>query len=348
MLSNLSCLLAALMLLSEAIVQALPNSNEGRALHGRTLHNVTSQNKAGLGWNNPQSTQMAPLLQTGKVGWYYTWSSYSNDQGNSLDFAPLLWGKDDVSTWTTALTTRLQPMFQSKAITCVLGFNEPQEVGQSNLTVAQALPLWMTNIQPLKAQYGVRLGSPATSSAPSGKTWTADFLSACRNQTGCSVDFVALHYYGTNATTMIDYITDFHNTFQLPIWVTEWACQDFTGSNQQCDDADVKSYMNITQSFMEKTDWVERYSWLGALVNNPVTDTNDLLTSSGSITALGQQYIQETPEQISQDSNGAYPTWSVGGVPSRFQGGPLGLLGGELTIWMWIALLVASLVGLAL
>ena len=42
---------------------------------------------------------------------------------------------------------------------------------------------------------------------------------------------------------------------QLPIWVTEWACQDFTGSNQQCDDADVKSYMNITQSFMEKTDW---------------------------------------------------------------------------------------------
>jgi len=73
---------------------------------------------------------------------------------------------------------------------------------------------------------------------------------------------------------MIDYITDFHNTFQvsltlfimllsltdllglqLPIWVTEWACQDFTDANQQCNAADVSSYMNITQSFMEKTDW---------------------------------------------------------------------------------------------
>ena len=100
------------------------------------------------------------------------------------------------------------------------------------MTVAQALPLWMENIQPLKTQYGLRLGSPVTSSAPSGKNWTADFLAACRNQTGCSVDFVALRkylfcelchnlmlldldYYGTNATTMIDYVTDFHNTFQV-------------------------------------------------------------------------------------------------------------------------------------
>jgi Glycosyl hydrolase catalytic core len=125
MLSKLSYLLIATsLLLSEAVVQALPNSNEERALHERAFHNVTSQNKAGLGWNNPPSTQMAPLLRTGKVGWYYTWSSYANDQGNSLDFVPLLWGKNDTSTWTTAVTTRLKPMFQSKAITCVLGFNE--------------------------------------------------------------------------------------------------------------------------------------------------------------------------------------------------------------------------------
>jgi Glycosyl hydrolase catalytic core len=116
--------LATALLLSEAVVQALPNSNDARTLHERALHNVTSQNKAGLGWNNPQSTQMAPFFRTGKVGWYYTWSSYANNQGNNLDFVPLLWGKNDISTWTTAVTTRLKPMFQSKAITCVLGFNE--------------------------------------------------------------------------------------------------------------------------------------------------------------------------------------------------------------------------------
>jgi hypothetical protein len=125
MLSNLSCLLTTALLLSQVVVlQALPNSNDASVLQRRAPHNVTSQNKAGLGWNNPQSTKMAHFLRTGKVGWYYTWSPYANDQGNSLDFVPLLWGKDDISKWTDAITTRLKPMFQSKAITCVLGFNE--------------------------------------------------------------------------------------------------------------------------------------------------------------------------------------------------------------------------------
>lgn len=58
------------------------------------------------------------------------------------------------------------------------------------MTVEEATELWMENIKPLKDLYGVRLGSPATSSAPSGKTWTADFLTACGDD--CEVDFIAL------------------------------------------------------------------------------------------------------------------------------------------------------------
>jgi len=125
MLLTLSNILATALLFSKAGVQALPNSSHApNLLHERALHNVTSQNKAGLGWNNPQSVDMSQFLLTSKIGWYYTWSSWANDQGANLDFVPLLWGKDDVSTWTTAITTRLVPMFQSKAITSVLGFNE--------------------------------------------------------------------------------------------------------------------------------------------------------------------------------------------------------------------------------
>ena len=109
-------------------------------LEPRELHNVTSQNKAGLGWNNPQTTNMSQFFHTGKVGWYaiddsssyqnltllryYTWSSWANDQGKNLDFVPLLWGKDRLSDWKTAVDSRLKPLFQSKAISCVLGFNE--------------------------------------------------------------------------------------------------------------------------------------------------------------------------------------------------------------------------------
>jgi hypothetical protein len=48
--------------------------------------------------------------------------------------------------------------------------------------------MWQTYIQPLKAQ-GMRLGSPAPTSAPDGKTWLQGFLTACE---GCTVDFIAL------------------------------------------------------------------------------------------------------------------------------------------------------------
>ncbi|KAG8815742.1 hypothetical protein FRC19_000836, partial [Serendipita sp. 401] len=185
--------LIALLLLYPFAVSSAPNPNPDRRWNGkletRAVHNVTANNKAGLAWNNPQTTQMAPFFRTGKVGWYYTWSSWSNDQGRNLDFVPLLWGKDRLTDWKTAVSGRLKPMFQNKDITCVLGFNEPQERGQSNMTPQDAKTLWIDNLLPLKTQYGVRLGSPATSSAPSGKNWTQQFLQVCG--TDCSVDFIA-------------------------------------------------------------------------------------------------------------------------------------------------------------
>lgn len=49
--------------------------------------------------------------------------------------------------------------------------------------------MWKTYLEPLKTR-GVRLGSPAPSSAPSGKIWLQQFLDACAG--GCTVDFIAL------------------------------------------------------------------------------------------------------------------------------------------------------------
>lgn len=105
--------------------------------------------------------------------------------------------------------------------------------------------MWKSYVEPLKSQ-GLRLGTPAPSSAPSGKTWIQDWLSVCAG--GCNPDFVALRmwlfrvryffkktsvaktnvrkdWYDINATQFQLYLEDFHDTFNLPIWVTEWACQ---------------------------------------------------------------------------------------------------------------------------
>jgi hypothetical protein len=101
--------------------------------------------------------------------------------------------------------------------------------------------MWKTYIEPFHAQ-GLCLVSPAPSSVLSGKTWLQDFLTACDG--GCTVDVIGLRtsdaltiycpkltclsdYYDVNATKFAEYLTDFHDTFQRPIWVTEWACQNF-------------------------------------------------------------------------------------------------------------------------
>lgn len=107
-------------------------------------------------------------------------------------------------------------------------------------------------------------------------------------------------WYDTNSTAFIEYITDFHNTFQRPIWVTEWACQNFTGV-QQCSQKQTNDLMATTQGFMDKTDWVERYSWFGAMPDPVVSPVNALLDKAGNITPLGKQYIG----QLSQKDNDA-------------------------------------------
>lgn len=58
------------------------------------------------------------------------------------------------------------------------------------MTAQEAKAMWIQYLEPLRKDYGVRLGSPPTSSAPSGKNWTQEFLSVCGKD--CNVDFIAL------------------------------------------------------------------------------------------------------------------------------------------------------------
>lgn len=113
--------------------------------------------------------------------------------------------------------------------------------------------MWKTYLEPLRAANpNIRLGSPAPSSNPNGIQWIWDFLGNCNG--GCTLDFIALReshvnhptkylclflkdYYDVNATDFIQHINEYHNAFQRPIWVTEWACQNFVSQihNTQLD-----------------------------------------------------------------------------------------------------------------
>ncbi|KAI0058321.1 glycoside hydrolase [Artomyces pyxidatus] len=284
-----SCIIFYVFLL--AFFPRLARASPTRLLESR---NVTSSSKAGLAWPNGNSVDIDQYRTTGKVSWYYTWGPSYFD--TDLEFVPMLWGSDQANQWQGTINQTIQ----ERHVQAVLAFNEPQQPGQSNLTPAQGADLWRTYIEPLRLQ-GVRLGSPAPSSAPSGKTWLQDWLAACDG--GCTVDFIALHWYDVDADAFKAYLQDFHQTFNLNLWVTEWACQNYNDVKAQCSQDDIYQFMNNTESFMDETDYVERYAWFGAMENMQGVNQDDaLMTKSGSINALGKQYIGEQSNGSTSDS----------------------------------------------
>jgi len=244
--------------------------------------NVTR--KVGLAWGG-NSAQVAQFEQTDRVSWFYNWGPLPSIPQTDLEFVPMFWGNRSIDTWVDTINDTLA----NYNVTAVLGMNEPNLDSQSNLTAQEGALLWLTYIQPLKAR-GLRLASPVPTNAPSGPQWLADFIGFCGPF--CTIDIIALHWYGTNASYFIEYVDSVHNMFNRTIWLTEWDCQDFVNASDICSPEDVVQFMNITQDWMESSPFVERYSWFGAMTAlDGVNPVNALMDNDGRINNLGLQYI---------------------------------------------------------
>jgi len=243
--------------------------------------------KIGLAWPDGDSDNLWALAGSWtKVAWLYTWSPWNVKTAivAQLEFIPMLWGGGNVGDFQNALN---QGVFGNSS--AVLGPNEPDVSSQSNLSPGDAANLWRQVLQPLSPKF--RLGAPAVSSAPSGKQWLSDFFQACG---GCHFDFIPLHWYGSDGDAFISYVNDIHNTFGLNIWITEWACVQFSSNDPPCDQQSVYNFLGYTSLFLDQQGWVERWAWFGAMRNlGGIPETDALLTSDGqNNTPLGVQYAK--------------------------------------------------------
>lgn len=79
-----------------------------------------------------------------------------------------------------------------------LGFNEPDGCtsGGSCVAAVDAATIWKKQFEPLKAKYGVKLGAPAVTGAPTGFNWLANWFGECSaiSNTTCEVDFIPAHW----------------------------------------------------------------------------------------------------------------------------------------------------------
>jgi len=236
---------------------------------------LVSSSKVGVAWDGNGN---AGAWSQGQVSWYYTWSAFSASANE--EFIPMLWGPNNVNDFENQVNSGA---FNGSS--AILGFNEPDNSGQSNIDPQTAANLWNQYMQPLGGQY--RLGAPAVTSAPSGIPWLQQFFSAC---SGCQIDFIPIHWYGSNADYFTSYVSQVQSTFGKNIWVTEWACVQY-GSDPPCDQDSVNNFMNQTTSWLSQQDYVERYSWFGCRVSG-IPDEDAILSDDGqSLSDLGNQYV---------------------------------------------------------
>ncbi|KAI6164692.1 hypothetical protein EDD17DRAFT_1473604, partial [Pisolithus thermaeus] len=121
-------------------------------------------------------------------------------------------------------------------------------------------------------------------------------------------DAIAFHAYTTDAQSVIDTRTTLYNTYNLPVWITEFADQNYSGTGGQATMDEVWSFASTIINFVESTDWLEvafpfgKGKLIRALVYTyvlpgvmydlqGVNTDNSLLASNGYPTSLGYTYF---------------------------------------------------------
>ncbi|KAI6047353.1 glycosyl hydrolase catalytic core-domain-containing protein [Pisolithus marmoratus] len=252
---------------------------------------TSGSKKWGLAWPNGDASYLSNFALP-NVGYLYTWSPYlpSGLSELGIEGIPMLWGYDQV--------TDFQNLVVEGYANYVLGMNEPNEPSQSNMSPSDGASLWQQYINPLQNK-GYKLISPACTNDQAGLDWYQQFFAAC---SGCHFDAIAFHAYTNDAQSVIDYATTLHNTYNLPVWITEFADQNYSGTGGQADMNAVWSFASTIVNFVDNTDWLEVAFPFGKANSSPshciltslskgVDANNALLASNGYPTSLGYTYF---------------------------------------------------------
>lgn len=148
-----------------------------------------------------------------------------------------------------------------------IGFNEPYNVGQPNLSIEQAAQLWKQHVLEAKRKFDFKLGSPAMASSPAGKNWLQEFFDALEGHD--EVNFVVLHWDGLKVAALEFFVKDLHSTFKKRIWLNTFACTFFGGGNQP-NEEEVAHFAQAAFKFLDHENFVERCAWYGA-ASHPVS-----------------------------------------------------------------------------
>ena len=247
-----------------------------------------SSSKRGLGWSWDNKTSEFSMytdaVAQGKISWLFNWEMWKPEGlPLSLDYVPQV----RLGSQAQQIDQMLGPL---NGPTHFIGFNEPEMASESKMDVSVAVALWKEYVKPAKDKYHFLLGSPAISSAPVGKQWLQNFFKELEGSD--SVDFVVVHWYGTDVKALESFILDMYAAFEKPLWLNEFACSHLSTS-ERATAVEVEEFLKQALPFLDNCPHVERYAFFGAKtdVGAWVGEANNC-SSNGTLTDVGRLYTE--------------------------------------------------------
>lgn len=225
-----------------------------------------------LGSSDPNC---ATKINSLNPNWYYNWGMIPvSGVYSSIPFVPMVWGKNNFPTTN-----------QFSSYPFILGFNEPDKSSQSNIAVADARTLWPKVV----ASGAKQIGNPSTAGNPTNaNSWLSQFVVAPSPQ----LDFICMHWYShPKSSSFLGEIDAIYKQYKKPIWVTEFAVADWTGTTGGYPLNQVMQFMNESIAGLENRSYVVRYTWKTRVSTDVHMGTSALFGADNlTLSALGKMY----------------------------------------------------------
>jgi hypothetical protein len=226
-------------------------------------------------------------LKTLNVGWFYMWKAEKPDDApKGLEYAPMAFGKKDR---TEQNVEYVKDAKRKEDFKFLLGFNEPDQSSQANMTVEDALALW-----PKLMEAELPLVSPACANVEG--EWMEAFMEGVEKK-GCRVDYIAIHYYGgADPAAFLNKLERVHKKYKRPLWITEFAVADWKAnelSENRFSIDEIKKFMREVLPKLDRLDYVHRYAWFSASPTDARIGNSALFKEDGSLTELGEIYAKQ-------------------------------------------------------
>lgn len=228
--------------------------------------------------------------------WGYNWGPTDNFP-SQVEFWPMQWG-----SFNWRQRSSLMPgWLRNGEATVLMGFNEPDKVDQSNLSVDIAASMW-----PRLEAMNMPLLGPAVAGHPASSAWIQDFMNRADTDE-LRLDYVGMHSYGgPNADSFITKITDAANAWDRDVVVSEFSVVDWNNTNNWNTDQVYNWFAEVLWR-MELLPSLHKYAVFIFTdePGNPISDNRgEMRESDGSLTPEGKLYAAwDGDTQIRTDSS---------------------------------------------